>query len=89
MHSGCGNCGLRPIRALDNGAILHRTLFGQQIGEHHMQYFQHAHAWIPDLLAALFCFAIYVKLNPTEETVEAPAPVEKKSVYPIPRGRMS
>lgn len=54
-----------------------------------MNYFQHAHAWIPDLLVSLFCFAVYCKITQEDKRIEEPAPAPIKSVYPIPRGRMS
>lgn len=50
---------------------------------------QHAHAWIPDLLVSLFCFAVYCKITQKPASVEPEAAPVVKSVYPIPRGRMS
>lgn len=48
----------------------------------------HGYPIIPDILVLLFCLAWIVKLTSKPEVKPVPAPV-KKSIYPIPRGRMS
>lgn len=51
----------------------------------------HGYAIIPDVLTVLFIFACYVKLTskPKNEAELMPVVKAKKSIYPIPRGRMS
>lgn len=51
----------------------------------------HRYPIIPDLLVVLFILAWLVKftkVKPLEEPMFAPV-VKAKSIYPIPRGRMS
>lgn len=52
----------------------------------------HGYPIIPDILVVLFCLAWIVKWTTKVKPLEEPAlakVVKTKSVYPIPRGRMS